>query len=130
MLSRSPIRSISPAAAAPIAVARRSRVPFLSIVPPAKSRSKPAMPLRIRPSRRQKAMISAQVQMLAPSRPSITTFTTISACRNSATGDSVAASMLNTGFMNWSPARSGVGRWRASRPVDASAVPMARRAPP
>ena len=47
---------------------------------------------------RLKATMIAQVQMLASSRPTITTFTTTSAWRNSATGDSVAASMLKNGI--------------------------------
>ena len=65
-----------------------------------KSRSNCAIALRVRRTRSEKAMMIAQVQMLARSSPSITAFTTQSACRKSATGDSVAASVLKNGFIS------------------------------
>src|SRR3546814_14684305 len=48
----------------------------------------------VRDNLRAKLRMIAQVQMLASSSPSMTTFTTISACMNRASGEMVAASVI------------------------------------
>src|SRR3546814_1600793 len=48
----------------------------------------------VRDNLRAKLRMIAQVQMLASSSPSMTTFTTISACMNRASGEIVAASVI------------------------------------
>jgi ABC-type branched-subunit amino acid transport system ATPase component len=73
----------------------------------------------------------AQVQMLAPSKPSMTIFTTRSAWRKSATGDIVAASVLkNTSFTLPDPSgQRGAGMPRSILLAAASACQIHRPAP-
>ena len=101
-----------------------------------KSRSNAAVLRRVAPSRKKKPRITAQVHTLAANSPIITVFTTQSAWRNSAIGDSVVASVLSMISFTWryplipSRVRPSLGQTPRSIPsAGAAAGPLSRPRP-